>query len=189
MSKEFLRDRERALEDSFFFEKDKELLEKLKHEVERDMQKTALGAASGISDDRILEDLLDAGINAKTAASLSIIPLVVVAWADGAIQPQEREAILQGADDAGMTKGDAAYELLQSWLNEKPKDSLFIAWKEYIQALAKEVSTETLERLRDNITTRIHKIAKAAGGVLGIHKVDVSEKQAMKDIESAFDLE
>jgi len=133
--------------------------------------------------------LLDAGINAKTAASLSIVPLVVVAWADGVIQPQERKAILQGADEAGMTKGDAAYQLLQTWLDEKPEDSLFIAWKEYIQALAKQVNTETLQGLKDNITARIHKIAKAAGGVLGIHKVDVSEKQAMKEIESAFDVD
>ena len=189
MTNEFFRDREKALEDSFFFKRDKVLLEQLKHDAERDLQKTALGAASGISDDKILEDLLDAGINAKTAASLSIVPLVVVAWADGVIQPQERKAILQGADEAGMTKGDAAYQLLQTWLDEKPEDSLFIAWKEYIQALAKQVNTETLRRLKDNITTRIHKIAKAAGGVLGIHKVDVSEKQAMKEIESAFDVE
>ena len=105
MTSEFLHDRERALEDSFFFQKDKELLGKLKQVSERNTEKSELKQASGISDDAVLEDLLDAGINAKTAASLSLVPLVLVAWADGVIQRQEREA--QG-DFVGDHLGRAA---------------------------------------------------------------------------------
>lgn len=189
MSKEFLRDREKALEDSFFFEKDKELLDQLRNEVERELQMEALESASGIKDKKVLQDLLDAGISAKTAASLSLVPLIVVAWADGTVQPQERQAILEGAAETGMTVGDAAYELLNGWLEERPDDSLFNTWKEYIHALAKAVSPETLAGLRENITERIREIAKAAGGILGMAKIDVSEKRVMQEIEAVFDAE
>lgn len=189
MSKEFLRDREIALEDSFFFKKDKELLERLKHNVERDVEKTALQTASGIMDDTLLDRMIEAGINAKTAAALALVPLVVVAWADGEVQQKEREAILKGADEAGLTQGDAAYEMLNVWLEVRPDDSLLQVWKDYVRALAKTMNQESLLRLKEDIVVRIHQIAKAAGGIMGLAKVDVSEKQAMKDIESAFELD
>lgn len=189
MSHDFLRDRENALENSFFFKKDKELLERMKQTAERSMEKAALQTASGISDDALLDRLIEAGISATTAASLALVPLVVVAWADGEVQPKEREAILQGADEAGMRQGDAAYELLNSWLEERPDDSLLQIWKDYVRALSQQMSPESLLRLKEDIIIRIHQIAKVAGGILGLAKVDVSEKQAMKDIESAFDPE
>ena len=53
---EFLKDRERALEDSFFAKRDKELLAKL----QQNLQKEQLGNASGISDDSVLDSLLAA---------------------------------------------------------------------------------------------------------------------------------
>jgi tellurite resistance protein len=189
MTSEFLHDRERALEDSFFFQKDKELLGKLKQVSERNTEKSELKKASGISDDAVLEDLLDAGINAKTAASLSLVPLVLVAWADGVIQRQEREAIMKAAHEAGMTEGDSAYELLNSWLADQPDDSLFHVWREYIEALAKVIDAEKLNRLKEDIVSRTLHIAKAAGGFLGIGKVEASEKKVMKEIQSAFDVE
>ena len=91
---DFLHDRERALEDSFFFKKDQELLAQMKQAVERNMEKSALREVSGISDDALLDHLIDAGISAKTTACLALVPLVAVAWADGEIKPKEREAIM-----------------------------------------------------------------------------------------------
>lgn len=189
MTSEFLHDRERALEDSFFFQKDQELLDKLRQVAERNAEKSNLKEASGIFDEVVLDDLLDAGINAKTAASLSLVPLVLVAWADGVIQRKEREAIMKAAHEAGMTEGDSAYELLNSWLADQPDETLFHVWKEYIEALAKVIDAEQLDRLKQDIVSRTLHIAKAAGGFLGIGKVEASEKKVMKEIQSAFDVE
>lgn len=187
MSSDFLHDREKALEDSFFFKQDQQLLDKLKKNVERDKEKEALKTASGIENDAVLDVLLDAGINAKTAATVTLVPLVVVAWADGAVQPKEREAILQGAAESGMSEGDPAYKLLNVWLNEPPSDSLFNAWKGYIQALTQEIGPEQAEQLKRDIVGRVQHVAKVAGGVLGLAKVDAAERKAMQEIAAAFD--
>lgn len=188
MSDRILQDREKALEDSFFFERDKKLLETLKQEVERNTEKNALKMASAISDDKVLDDLINAGISAKTAASLTLVPLVVVAWSNGVVYSKEREAVLQGADDAGMKPEDPAYKLLNGWLDEQPDDSLFETWKEYVQALVKEIGPEQTQRLKDDIVSRTRLVAAAAGGILGIGKIDAKERKAMEQIESAFNL-
>lgn len=187
MSSEFLHDREKALEDSFFFQKDRELLDKLKRDVRRGEEKTALKTASGITDDKVLESLLDAGIGASTAATVTLVPLVAVAWSNGVVHPKEREAVLQGAHDAGMSDGDPSLELLEMWLDKQPSDSLFETWKQYVQALAKEIGPAQSQRLKEDILNRTQQVAMAAGGILGLGKVDALERQALNEIKAAFD--
>jgi len=114
--------------DRFFKERDKELLEKLKEEVAGDDSREALAAASGISDTSVLDNLIASGINPDTIASVSLIPLVAVAWADRKMEAKEREAILKAATEAGIVSGSASYSILETWLNEQPDDQLLASW-------------------------------------------------------------
>ena len=79
-------------------------------------EKEALSAASGITDDTVLERLAALNISSETLAALSLIPLVVVAWADGSIDDKERAGVFSRAAEAGVGKGDISHELFERWL-------------------------------------------------------------------------
>ena len=55
MSKEFLGDRRAALEEAFFAKKDRELLQRLRELDQARQTKEGLSAASGITDESVLE--------------------------------------------------------------------------------------------------------------------------------------
>ena len=114
------------------------------------------------------------------------MPLIQVAWADGAIQDNERTAILQGAHGKGLEKGTDGYELLQAWLAKRPSDELIEAWEGYIKALAAQLNDEQNRLLKNQIVGFAKMVAGAAGGFLGIGRVSASEEKALNRIEAAF---
>ena len=83
MSEEFLGDRKKALEESFFAKENEKLRHALQEKETVRTAKEALGEASGISDDAVLEHLMALDIGSDTVAALSLVPLVEVAWAEG----------------------------------------------------------------------------------------------------------
>ena len=125
--------------DRFFKERDKELLEKLKQEVAGEGSRDALAAASGINDASVLDSMIASGIGPDTIASVSLIPLVAVAWADRKMEANEREAILKAATEAGITAGSASYAILEKWLDEQPDDQLLASWSDYVGAMKSEL--------------------------------------------------
>ena len=97
MSEEFLGNRRKTLEEAFFANHNKTLLHRLKQTASVQQKKAALAAASGISDDNALEKLVALDIDSDTLAALSLVPILKVAWADGAIDDKERKAALSAA--------------------------------------------------------------------------------------------
>src|SRR5436190_4672740 len=104
--------------------------------------------ASQIRDLQFLQSLVDLGLDAVTWAALSLAPLVEVAWADGAISPRERDAILAAAEEQGVTPGSPGRSLLESWLDTRPQASLFAAWGEYASVLASKLGAAERAALR-----------------------------------------
>src|SRR6476620_11417312 len=123
----------------------------MKSKLESQGSKDELRKASGMSDDAVLDRLVALGLRANTIAALSLVPLITVAWADGPLQDNERTAILQGAHGKGLEEGTDGYELLQTWLKEKPVDALFEAWEAYIKALAIQRNEEQNRLLKNQI--------------------------------------
>ena len=111
-----LEERGRALENQFFDKENKQKLAVMKEKLDSQTSREELRKASGMSDDAVLDKLVGLGLRANTIAALSLVPLISVAWADGAIQDNERTAILQGAAGKGLEQGTDGYELLQTWL-------------------------------------------------------------------------
>lgn len=68
----------------------------------------------------MLDKLAGLNIPSETLAAISLVPLVMVAWADGGIDQKERAAVLSAAAEEGLAKGGASYELLGEWLAERP---------------------------------------------------------------------
>ena len=187
MSSEFLDDRRKSLEDEFFHKESQKDLAKLREKLAKQNSKDELRKASGMEDEAVLDRLVELGIGADTIAALSLVPLIKVAWADGAVQDREREAILQGAEDKGITKDSPAFDVLDDWLSKEPDDTLFDAWAAYIKALRSELSEEQGKILKNQVTRFAQVVAESAGGFLGIGKISGEEKEAMSWIEGVFD--
>ena len=186
MSKEFLRERRESLEEEFFHKLQTDQIEILRGELERKETREQLQAACGIADEIVLDQLLALGLSGLTMAALSMVPLVWVAWADGAVQEGERHAVLKAAHERGIDDGGAAHKVLGGWLERRPKQELFDAWAAYTRALTDTLVPSQRAQLRGQIVGLARTVAEAAGGFLGIHRISHKEEVALAAIEAAF---
>jgi hypothetical protein len=179
-------DRRKALEDSFFLERDQQLLERMRLELETVEDRKHLAHVSGILDEQVLMNLVKAGVRAETLAAVSLIPLVEVAWADGAVTPDEQAAVLKAAAETGITEGSAAYAMLGQWLGQRPDVRVIQTWKEYVGALAKSMPADSMMVLRERLLGRCRQVAESAGGFLGLtSKISAVEKAKIDEFERA----
>lgn len=187
MSEEFLGNRRKTLEEAFFANHNKTLLHRLKQTASVQQKKAALAAASGISDDNALEKLVALDIDSDTLAALSLVPILKVAWADGAIDDKERKAALSAAAEIGLSNGSVSHALFERWIAQPPSAELFRAWREYIGALLATMDEDARRALRQDILDRARNMAEATGGFLGIgRKVSPQEEAALKELAAAF---
>ena len=184
--KDFLQDRKKALEEQFFARENQKLLNDLKQKDEAKAHRDALIAASGIRNDSLLDHLIELDVSAETVAALSLVPLVVVAWADGVIQKKERAATLKAAEETGIQPYDTAFQLLETWLESRPGPDLLDTWKEYVGAFRGSAHDQVTHILREEIMGRAKAVAEAAGGFLGMGTVSPEEKKVLEDLEQAF---
>lgn len=185
MSSDFLNERKNALENQFFARQEQENIEKLRRKNAGKARHQALKDASGITNDGVIASLDSAGIGPETLAALSLIPLVIVAWADGKLDEGERQAIERAANEAN-TAG-SAHTMLQSWLSAPPDAILLDTWKEYIGAVQANLSTEARAELRQNLVGGARVVAEAAGGFLGFgNKISDSEAKVLDELDACF---
>jgi hypothetical protein len=92
--------------------------------------------------------------------------LVQVAWVDGSISSQEREAVLRIAADRGVEANSPAYNQLSDWLQTRPSDATFDTAVEVIKyGLGVLPPHEKDERIK-RIVEACHEVAEASGGGL-----------------------
>lgn len=187
MSKEFLGDRKHALEEAFFAKQDEALLRRLRDAEAAKSKKEALSAASGIADDAVLDRLVALGVDGATIAALSLVPLVLVAWADGSMDDKERDAALAAAAEAGVDRQSAGRQLLEGWLATRPPPQLLATWTDYIRAISPTLSEGARRELKSDLLGRARKVAEAAGGFLGVgRKTSPAEDGVLARLEKAF---
>ena len=183
----FLAERGRVLEEEFFYKENQRLLEQLRQMKRMEESKEALAEASGITDDAILQSLLELHIDAQTMSALALVPLIEVAWADDYLDEKERQAILAAAHASGLEKGHVANKVLESWLTQQPKPKLLETWIAYIKELSGQLSEEERKALKTTLLGRARSVAEASGGQLGLgFKVSKTEAAVLKTLEEAF---
>jgi hypothetical protein len=181
---EILRDRGRSLEDEFFRREDKRLMERLSELRAAEATREALSKASGIAKPAVLEKLMELGIRAETVAALSVVPLVEVAWADGALDAKERRAVVERA---GVLRDSTAGALLEAWLDRRPDPKLLIAWTQLVQAMSEQLGPDGTARLKTELLERARAVAAATGGLFGVgSKISASETAMLAKLETAF---
>ncbi|HMP78990.1 MAG TPA: hypothetical protein PKD54_06025 [Pirellulaceae bacterium] len=180
-------ERGKALEEHFFRQKNQELLEKLRRELDAKEQVEALSHVSGITDSETLELLVENGISAETLVCVSLIPLIEVAWADGSVQPEERKAILAAAQQTHIVPDSASFALLEHWMTQRPTSELLESWHHYMRSVKSKLNETSFNQMKTNILKRAYEIADAAGGFLGIGRVSLSEKRVLSKLEKMLD--
>jgi len=187
LSKNVFSERERGLENEFFYRVDQELIQKLKEESACERGLMDLSEVTGITDQDLLGDLLEVGIGPETLVALSLIPLVQVAWADRILDSKERAAVLRVAAAEGIGETTASHRILNDWLHDKPEGKLFATWRQYVITIAGKLTQEQVERLRQDVLRRTRAIAQTTGGFLGVGSVSESEQDILNEIEQAFE--
>lgn len=182
----FLNDEARSLEDSFFLQQDQKIIEQLRQMQKMQQSKETLRAVSGISNEQVLEKLVQLDIQPQILAALVVIPLVQVAWADGEVDEAERKAVLSMIEKHGIQDGSVEHELLESWLSHRPEAKLFEAWTHYIAGLCKEISTDECTALRDALLRDVQMVAESSGGFFGMGTVSKAEKDMLSRLRTAF---
>jgi hypothetical protein len=164
------------LEREFYLGIDRELIVEVQGYIEQHVEEGA-STIPGFTSLKILSELQAAEITPKTLMAFSLFPSIHVAWSDGDLADQEKEAILKAAESTGVISGSPAYGLLNSWLNKKPAPELFSAWKDFVVAM---------RPVRDAASKRARNVAETAGGILGVFKISSTEEKALKELEQAF---
>ena len=93
--------------------------------------------------------------------------------------------MLRAADDEGISD-TANYRLLQGWLEDCPDSALQEAWQNYARALARELDSTNLAKVRNSVLKRARQVADAAGGFLGLgNRISKNEESALLDLVHA----
>jgi hypothetical protein len=178
---------ETSLENAFFRAHDEELLAQLREADRVRGAKAAITAVSGITDDAVLDHFVALRLGPQGVAALALVPLVLVAWADGVLDAKEAEAVQQAAHAAGLDAQPEAKALLAGWLKAAPGRDMKVAWQEYVQAVSPGLPAEARAALKRDTIGRARQVAEAAGGFLGLgRKVSDSEARVLAELEAAF---
>jgi hypothetical protein len=186
MSNDALRKREKALEEEFFARQSQQLRDKLKATFDREATRDELKAATGLSDPQILDRLVALQVRGETMAAFWLYPLVEVAWADGKLDRDERDAILAAAVAAGIEAGSAGYQMLEATIADGPTEARRDVWFAYARDLAARLDPKERRAVREDLVRRARVVAETSGGVLGMRKISGKEQRVLDRIAEAF---
>lgn len=177
----------RALEDAFFRRMDADLLARRRAEEARRDGRAALREATGVTDERLLDRMLELNLRPETLCAFRLVPLVAVMWADGSLQPEERRELMAAVEAEGVRTGTPAHAMVEQWLAGCPEDDLLGLWTAYVRELRSVLPAADFASLRAVSLDRAGALARAAGGFLGLGRVSAEEAGVLARIEAAFD--
>lgn len=178
--------RRQKLEYLFFQKEDERLIAELKTLKKMKETKANLAKVSGIQDDVLLQRLVELDVQPQTLATLTVIPLIEVAWADGDVDEEERTAILTALDNAGFARGGVDYALIQVWLEKRPESGMLTAWKHLVHGLCQQMSAAQRHAFKKEIMDHATLVAQASGGFMGLASISEEEGQMLERLEAAF---
>jgi hypothetical protein len=176
----------RSLEDAFFLEQDRLLVERRAQLHRMEKTKEALAEISGIQDQAVLDQLVRLDISPETLAALAVVPLVEVVWADGQVDDKERAAVFAHAEKQGIRSGTIERDLLDRWLRHRPGADLLEAWRHHVRALCSRLAPSARDSLKGELLRDVRGAAQASGGFLGLRAISSQEQAVLDKLESSF---
>ncbi len=140
-------------------------------------------------DPDLTKQLESIGLAPADARLVALLPLVQVAWADGAVQAGERELILDIAKKRGLVT-EQSTAVLEKWLTTEPSKFVHQTGRKIIAGLVAR-KKEELPNLDGaspaEVVAWCEGVALAAGGFLGFgNKMAPTEKTAITEIAEAL---
>lgn len=140
----------------------------------------------------LVAELEALGIGKSNYKLVLLLPLIQVAWADGAIQPSERYLILHTARKYGIVD-PAALALVEGWLTKPPGHEVHLRARRVVVALAhrmRGLGSDVPHDALDRIESLCYAVARSAGGLLGLFfTLDPRERDAIQEITESLQLE
>jgi hypothetical protein len=177
----------RSLEDVFFRRHDAALIEEMRRREAKASQKKMLAEVLGIPEESVLNRLVEHGIHAGTVAAFALVPIVEVAWADGAVHEAEAAVVLQAMEKRGIPKDSLAYQIAAKWLQYRPDPNLMAVWKVYTRHLVPTLDEKTRADLRNSTLENAQLVARAVGGFLGFSSISAAEQRVIGMLSEAFE--
>lgn len=185
MNEELFGDRRKANEESYFAKRDEELRASRRDRAERDARRRAVSEAIGLPDAWLVDSVIAHGMDERSVAGFTLLPLAQVAWADGEVDPAERDTALAAARRHGL--GPDGRALLESWLMQRPDDALLETWRAFIAARTSALAPPDRDAMRRELLEEARAVARASGGLLGIgNRISSAEEQALRGIAAAL---
>ena len=185
--KSILQIREAAFEANYFQKKDAELVRRLKAVFNKAIDRETIRATTGVTDEQVLDRLIDLNLSGEMMAAFELLPIVEVAWADGGGDKKKCRAVLEAAEQYGVVPGSKAYEMLERRLNEGPSQDSRKVWFMYAAELKKTLSPEQLAEFRKDLLDLCNRVAEASGGILGlVLKTSANEHRVIDAVEKAL---
>lgn len=173
---------------AFFEGANEPLLAELRTRTDAEQERLALREAVGIKDEAFLRRLQAMGVRPEAAVALVMVPLILVAWGDGALDEKEREAILEAARRRGVGAERVAGELLKNGLARQPDPNLLPTWIAYVRHLWGRFTADERWAMRENLLRSARQVAEAAGGLFGLtSKISAGERRVLQEIEAVLD--
>ncbi len=174
--------KKRKHEEEYFLKHDRELIGKMRKAAAVQRARQDLEDRTSLHDPDLLNDLESLGFTAETVTLLPLVPLIQVAWAERSVSHAERKQIFHLARARGIQHGSAADHLLDSWLSHRPPEEVFTRATRLIRAMLAVHSGEMHDLSADDLVRYCEGIAAASGGILGVGKVSVEEREALTQI-------
>jgi hypothetical protein len=186
MSDDALSNRGKALEDEYFRQKDRALVEKLRQAAAAERARREIGAKIGSDDPEMLQELQALGFTPDTVIVLPLVPVIQMAWVDGSVAPAESELIVKLARSRGITEGSAADRLLSEWLTRQPGPSVIESAMRLIRGMLAAPPSDHPALTADDLVRYSESIAEASGGIFGIHRISAEERALLTRIAAAL---
>ena len=157
------KEREHAMEATYFHAHDAKLIDALRQNANLDGISGALAEKLAVDRPDLLQRVRELNVTAATAVAFLLMPLIQVAWADGAVNRRTRTAVLESARARGIAVDSIAYRQLVDWLDVPPPPILF---NTALEVIACGIAVLTPQDRHD----RVNMICEACSGIAGVSR-------------------
>jgi hypothetical protein len=179
--------RRRSFEAQYFGRKEAHLVSKLKQVFGRKVDKESVSRATGIKNERLLESLVALNLSGDLMAAFNLLPLVEVAWADGAVDEREVRALMTAIEEQGIQPGTPAHARMEFAIKHGPDPEAKKVWYLYAEELKNTLSAKELDEFRQDILETSRTVANVSGGLLNIaFTISPNEQRVLDAVAKAL---